>query len=256
MLATTPWDQLQARIAPARERLLSHPIYARLTRIEALHRFMQHHVFAVWDFMSLLKALQRRFCCVEVPWLPPADGQIARLINEIVLAEETDDDGQGGYLSHFDLYRRAMRLSGAEPGPMEPFLAALSQSHSVDEALSLAQVPASVAGFVRQTFDVIASGDDCALAAAFTMGREDLLPDVFARIVARLNDQAHGGLDDFLFYLSRHIELDGEEHGPMAARLVASLCGNNPDNWQRAEQAALASLDARRRLWDGALAAF
>ena len=105
--------------------------------------------------------------------------------------------------------------------------------------------------FVRQTFNVIDGGNLCAIASAFTFGREDLLPAVFQRIVDELNVEASGGLEDFKYYLERHIGLDGQEHGPMANRLLLSLCGSDESRWRVAEQAAADCLEARRGLWDG-----
>jgi hypothetical protein len=100
-----------------KDALLGHPVYREINSLAALRLFMEHHVFAVWDFMSLLKTLQVRLCCVGVPWLPAADPQATRFINEIVLAEESDEDGQGGYLSHFGLYLRSMTRCGPTPAP-------------------------------------------------------------------------------------------------------------------------------------------
>ena len=91
----------------------------------------------------------------------------------------------------------------------------------------------------------------CAIAAAFTFGREELLPDVFQRIVDELNVEISGGLNDFKFYLNRHIELDGDHHGPMAARMITRLCNADDDKWRIAEHAASKSLEAREALWDG-----
>jgi hypothetical protein len=110
-------QRIQERLTPLKAALLTHSIYQEIDRPDSLRLFMEHHVFAVWDFMSLLKALQRRLCCVEVPWLPAADPLGSRLVNEIVLAEESDDDGQGGFASHFELYRRAMKRCGANSPP-------------------------------------------------------------------------------------------------------------------------------------------
>lgn len=246
---------LQERIAPLRQELLAHPIYQRIAAIADLRLFMRHHVFAVWDFMSLLKSLQRRLTCVDVPWLPPADAAAARLINEIVLGEETDTDGQGGYASHFELYRRAMIRCGAETSEIDRFASAMRDGATWRGALVTAEVPPAVRRFVERTFAVIESGDLPELAAAFTFGREDLLPDVFQRVVDELRTQPGSGLDDFVYYLRRHIELDGDEHGPMAIRLVTSVCGDDELAWQRAEEAAVGALAARRDLWDAMLAA-
>lgn len=243
--------QINDRLMPLKTALLNHAVYQVIDRQESLRTFMAYHIFAVWDFMSLLKALQRRLTCVEVPWLPADDPMGTRLVNEIVLGEECDDDGRGGYLSHFGLYRRAMIRGGAKTDLIDEFLKQLRQGKSVAGALESALVPGFVGQFVRQTFDIIDGGNQCALAAAFTFGREDLLPAVFQQIVDRLNVEVGGGLEEFRYYLERHIGLDTDEHGPMAHRLLQSLCAADEKNWLIAERAAAASLEARRNLWDG-----
>ncbi|QDU28551.1 hypothetical protein ETAA8_36540 [Anatilimnocola aggregata] len=255
MPASAGLDHIQQHLLPLRQQLLAHPLYSRIDSLPALRTFMQHHVFAVWDFMSLLKTLQQRLCCVNVPWLPPVNGQAARLINEIVLGEESDEDGQGSYASHYDLYHRAMIACGADTGPIDRFGRLLQGGLSVDAALGEAELPASVRQFVAHTFQILATGNLAAIAAAFTFGREDLLPAVFQRIVDELNVESSGGLDQFQFYLQRHIQLDGDHHGPMAGQLVEMLCGHDPAQWQAAERAAISSLQARLVLWDGMLAA-
>ena len=244
-------QDIQERLGPLRTSLLDHPVYQEIDRLEALHLFMAHHVFAVWDFMSLLKALQRRLCCVEVPWLPAADPAASRLVNEIVLAEESDADGRGGFASHFELYHRAMVQCGANTTFIDGFLDELRHGKPVLLALESPAVPEFPRRFVKQTFAFIENGTICAIASAFTFGREDLLPSVFQRIVDELNDKTDGRLEDFKYYLNRHIELDGEEHGPMANRLLMSLCGSEETRWQVVEQTAIDSLTARREFWDG-----
>jgi len=241
---------IQARLTPLRTALLDHPIYREIDRLDSLYLFMEHHVFAVWDFMSLLKSLQRRLCCVELPWLPAADPAASRLVNEIVLAEESDEDGKGGFASHFELYRRAMTRSGANTAGIDGFLGELRRGRLVPTALEAPGVPEPARRFVRQTFRLIDGGNLCAIASAFTFGREDLLPAVFQRLVDELNVEAGGRLEGFKYYLERHIGLDGDEHGPMAHRLLRSLCGSDESCWQIAEQAAVECLDARRQLWD------
>jgi hypothetical protein len=244
-------QHIQERLAPLRAGLLNHPIYQEIDRLDSLRLFMEHHVFAVWDFMSLLKALQRRLSCVEVPWLPAFDPLGSRLVNEIVVAEESDEDGRGGFASHFELYRRSMIRSGANTAPIDGFLGELRRGKPVSAALQSPGTPKCARPFVRQTFDIIEGGNLCSIASAFTFGREDLLPAVFQRIVDELNVEAGGGLEDFKYYLKRHIGLDGDEHGPMANRLLSSLCGADESRWQAAEQVAVDCLEARRGLWDG-----
>ena len=204
-------EQLRRRLTPLKNALLDHPIYREISSLGALRLFMEHHVFAVWDFMSLLKALQARLCCVGVPWLPAADPQATRFINEIVLAEESDEDGQGGFLSHFGLYQRAMTRCGANTTAIDSFLEELRKGSPVPAALAAVGVPACVGRFVRHTFDLIERGSLWSLASAFTFGREDLLPALFQRIVDELDVEAGGGLEDFRYYLRRHIGLDGGE---------------------------------------------
>ncbi|MFT5095018.1 MAG: hypothetical protein ACI93T_003862 [Porticoccaceae bacterium] len=243
--------RIKQRLDPLNDALLKHRIYDDIDRIEALRLFMEHHVFAVWDFMSLLKVLQRRLCCVEVPWLPAAEPQGSRFINEIVLAEESDDDGRGGFSSHFELYHRSMKQCGANTAGIDGFLSDIGRGVPVPTALASPTVPEAARRFVQETFKIIETGNLCAVASAFTFGREDLLPDVFQRIVDELNTEAGGRLEDFKYYLERHIGLDGDEHGPMATRLLQSLCGADDALWESAEQSAVACLIARQELWDG-----
>jgi hypothetical protein len=106
-----------------RRMLMAHPVYTSIRSVDELRIFMQHHAFAVWDFMSLLKALQKALSCVDVPWIPAGHPNTRRLINEIVMTEETDEDGLGGFISHFELYLDAMRQVGADTGAIDDFIA-------------------------------------------------------------------------------------------------------------------------------------
>lgn len=243
-------EHIQKRLGPLRVALLNHPIYEAIDGVVSLRLFMEHHIFAVWDFMSLLKALQRRLCCVDVPWLPALDPLGCRLVNEIVLAEESDDDGRGGFASHFELYYQSMRRCGANTAGIDALVGELRRGKPILVALQSPDVPEPAREFVGRTFDIVANGNLCSVAAAFTFGREDLLPAVFQRIVDKLNVETNGGLNGFKYYLERHIGLDGEEHGPTANRLILSLCSSDESRWEVAEQAAVDSLEARRQFWD------
>ena len=246
-----PIDYLQQEVAQTRHLLLNNEVYQRLQTLSDLRRFMEHHVFAVWDFMSLLKALQRELTCVQVPWVPTANAATRRLINEIVLEEESDVDPQGQPTSHFELYVRAMEECGADTGPIRRLVAAVSAGRSVAQALDAAQVPDSVRQFVDTTFGIIRRGRPHVVAAAFTFGREDLIPAMFRQLVDGLRDRFPGQLDTFTYYLDRHIQLDEEVHAPLAQQMVRELCADNPDSWLECQQVTIQCLESRMALWNG-----
>ncbi len=244
-------SKVNASLETQRTALINHPIYDNITTLRELKIFMEHHVFAVWDFMSLLKSLQKQLAGPAMPWLPPENRTAIRLINEIVLGEESDETPDGKFSSHFELYLQSMTDCGANVASINEFLNLIRRCVSVREAAAQTNVPRSVRLFLDNTFDTIESQQTIRIAAAFTFGREDLLPAIFEKIVDRLNLQNHGKLDNFRYYLNRHIELDAEHHGPMAERMIESLCGDNASNWQLAKLAARDALQARLCLWDG-----
>jgi len=243
--------QINARIGPSRDALLEHRLYRALGTLEDLALFMEYHVFAVWDFMSLLKALQMQLTCVGVPWLPTGDARVRRLVNQIVLGEESDSAPAGETGSHFELYLQAMREAGADPTRIERFIALLQAGEPVSNALETAAVPGPVAVFVRHTFAVIGRGQAHEIAAAFTYGREDLIPEMFSRLVGQLERQFPERLGMLRYYLDRHIALDGDEHGALGRQMVECLCVGGEHQGREAAAAAVAALQARIALWDG-----
>ncbi len=235
------------------KRLMSHPLYDELRDEESLRIFMRSHVFCVWDFQCLLKALQRLVTCVEVPWLPTADPEARRLVNEIVLDEESDEAPGGGHLSHFELYLQAMEECGADEGPIRVFLGDLRGGMHLREALARPALPSGVAAFVQTTLAVAESGHVHRIAAAFAYGREEIIPDMFRHLVQRFAETDPERWSTFRFYLDRHIEHDAEKHGPFARALVSRLCRSEESLWSEAEEMARQSLAARIRLWDDIL---
>ncbi len=236
------------------ERLVAHPIYSSIDNETALRLFMRTHVFCVWDFQSLLKSLQISLTCVTLPWLPTSDREARRLINEIVLDEESDTNPDGGYFSHFELYLNAMQACGADASFIQNFTAKLQQGDSFDTLLDNEQLPDGVKQFVKTTLDIARSGAPHRVAAAFTLGREDLIPEMFKQFVAQLSADSPSSWSLFLYYLTRHIETDGERHGPLSHALLSRLCGNDERLWSEAEETARHSLQARLDLWDAVFA--
>ncbi|MFO0949267.1 MAG: DUF3050 domain-containing protein [Planctomycetota bacterium] len=243
-------DSLQKELVPLRRQLLSHPVYESIVHAADLRVFMEHHVFAVWDFMSLLKFLQIRLTCVQVPWVPSENPRIRRMINEIVLAEESDIDDQGNPASHFEMYLHAMEAFAANTQPARQFVANLARGTSVTDSLVSAAAPVAVARFVETTWEIVASNQLHEIAAAFAIGREDIIPDMFQEIVSSLRRQQDASLDAYDYYLRRHMHLDAEEHGPMALGLLEELCGDDPQKWREVAATARKSLEARLSLWD------
>ena len=236
-----------------RARLLNHDLYDSVQTVGSLRLFMREHVFAVWDFMSLLKRLQQIVTCTEVPWVPPVDPMASRFINEIVLGEECDDDGRGGYASHFELYLQAMDEVGADTRPICEFVSKLRRRVPVEQALSEAAILPSTRDFVRSTLQLISLGQPHEIASAFFYGREDVIPDMFSRLVVSLPQQGVN-VERLVHYLKRHIELDGDEHGPLAMKLVANLCNQLPQRQLEADAAASQAILQRISLWNGVLA--
>jgi hypothetical protein len=244
-------EWIRAEIGTDRERVTTHPIYRGLRTGTDLTTFMEHHVFAVWDFMSLLKSLQRGLTCVTVPWLPTGSVASRRLINDIVLVEESDELGSG-FTSHFELYRAGMAEAGADHTAIDAFLAALGAGADVTRALRIAGPPEPSARFVTTTFDIIDYSPVHCQAAAFAFGREDLIPEMFDQVISTSPADRFRTFRD---YLDRHIEVDGEQHTPMAMQMLADLCGDDDAKWRDCAAAAGRALRARAELWDGIAAA-
>jgi hypothetical protein len=215
-------------IVPLKNGITSHEIFGAVSTIGQMRVFMEHHIFAVYDFMCLLKELQNKLTCTTSPWVPKSEKLVRRFINHMVLEEETDEDGQGGYASHLEMYQGAIESCGA-PEPAKEFN--------------------------RVTWGIIQSGKIHCVAAAFTFGREDPIPNMFRSFLKGLGEHYKGEFPLLRYYLDRHIHLDEDFHNPMAQLLVTRLCVDNRELWQEAEDTAKAAITARKNLWDGALKA-
>lgn len=228
----------------------NHGLYDLIRDARSLRLLMRSHVFAVWDFQSLLKALQVQLTCVEVPWLPTADPEARRFVNELVVDEESDICPWGGHLSHFELYRRAMVECGADVGPIDSLLAALRAGVPLAAALVGCGASEAVTRFVTTTLEVATSRSIHRIAAAFSLGREDVIPQMFTRLVDSFEAGQPGQWSTFRYYLERHIGNDADKHGPMARDLFGRLCGNSAALKAEALETARRCLLARIALWD------
>lgn len=254
-----PTLKFDARVvARLHESLNHHPVYAAVRTLEDLRVFMAHHVYAVWDFMSLLKTLQQQISPARQPWKPRGSGAARFFVNQIVLGEESDEglpdaDGNPTYASHFELYCDAMREVGADPEPAIRF-AELAADDGIEAAFASQAVPCASVEFMRTTFDFIATDSPHVAAAAFAIGREHIIPEMFRALLAKM-EIGRADAPVFHYYLDRHIHLDEDFHAPLSLKMVNELIGGIPARHAEAEAAASAAVEARLRLWDGTLAA-
>jgi hypothetical protein len=251
-LSTTE-KHLAETLRPDLQAIESHPVFGSVQSEAQLRTFMEYHVFPVWDFMSLLKFLQAELAPATWPWMPRPHGDLVRLVNDIVTGEESDKlpkshRSESTHASHFDLYLMAMREVGADTAPITEFLEVV-RSRGLDAALEAPMVPEPSRAFMKDTFALLREGKAHNVAASFSFGRENVIPGMFNSLLDKLGigeDRA----PIFHYYLKRHAELDGDEHGPAALRLVATLCGDDPAKLTEAIEAARAALASRARLWD------
>jgi hypothetical protein len=240
-------------IAGFRTRLENHPVYAAIGSLDDLRVFMQHHVYSVWDYMSLIKSLQGTVAPAAAPWLPGADTAVRRFVNELVMEEESDAVQLPGehdtrYLSHFELYCNAMQEIGADAGPARAFVARVAES-GIGAALAAASIPAASRCFMRRTFGFIDSGRPHVIAAAMAIGREHVIPVMFQALLDAMRVRERDA-PQFHYYLARHVHLDGGSHGPLSLRLLNHLCDNDPELYAEAMAAAEAAVSARLVFWD------
>lgn len=246
-----------AELEQAKAALGDHPAYHALDSIQSLRRFMEHHVICVLDFMSVVKSLQRDLTSMGAVWLPPADSEVARFINEIILDEESDAEftryaeaaglGPQPPSSHFEWYLAAMEEVGADTAPIRAVVARLRAGEDPQVVLADCELPDAAAAFGRNTFEML-RGPLHVRAAVFFHGREDVIPRMFMPLVKEL--QASGtpcGL--LLGYLERHIEADGEHHGPLAQRMLDAIFDGDEVKVAEGVRAAEVALAARRTLW-------
>ncbi|WP_282074815.1 DUF3050 domain-containing protein [Maribacter aquivivus] len=240
-------EEIEIILQPLREKLRNHALYSELKSVSDIQIFMENHVYAVWDFMSLLKALQINLTCTLLPWKPVINTNTARFINEIVLEEETDVNELGVLKSHYEMYLDAMVEVGADTTRISTFLNSINELDSVLSTIQNSDLNAAVKSFLSFTFETINTQQPHKIAAAFTFGREDLIPDMFLRIVEQAGEDAYPKLE---YYLRRHIELDGDEHGPLSLKMIQELCGDDAVKWHDVLECSEKALQQRIALWD------
>ena len=244
-------EYIEGKIKSLRDKLLNHRLYSNIERIEDLQIFTENHIYAVWDFMSLLKALQIKLTCTKTPWVPNNNSQTAYLINEIVLAEETDVNQLGERKSHYELYIEAMIDIGAKIEFPTKNINEIASSKNVFASIDNLELHKYIKEFLRFTFSVIEEGKPHKIAAIFTFGRENLIPNMFNEILREFEKNIKDeDISKLIYYFERHIELDEDEHGPMALEMVSMLAENDQKKWDEIEKISIEALEKRILLWD------
>jgi len=242
-------NSTQQKITEAQQNLTNHPIFSAVTSVERLRCFMETHVFAVWDFMTLVKRLQCDLTCITNPWIGVKDAESARLINEIVCSEETDILPDGTSISHFDMYRLAMKEIGANTGPIDTFIEFLLRDYSVHDALTFSGAPEEAKKFVLRTIAVASRGNLIDVAADFLNGRESIIPNMFRSLLSSWTvDETTVPM--FIYYLNRHICLDENEHGPASNRMLMNIVKQKGFSVGVIEYPSLTAIQARVDMWN------
>jgi len=242
---------INQNIQELKNQLLNHSLYEKVKTIDDLNCFLENHIYAVWDFMSLLKALQNKLTCTTTPWLPIGNPEVRYLINEIVVAEETDLALDGSRQSHFEMYLDAMQQCGANTMPLTNFLENVKSTQNIFVSIKQSNLHPNVKAFLDFTFRVIEEGKSHKIAAAFTFGREDLIPSMFTEILKKFQTNfPETNLSKLIYYFERHIELDADEHGPMAMKMITELCESNQIKWNEVEEISILALKKRIGLWN------
>lgn len=244
-----------------RNALLHHDIYGKVNSIPKVRKLMECHVFCVWDFMSLLKKLQREFTsCDERLWTPKGSSEVRFMINSIVLGEECDQDEQGNILSHFEMYLNAMNQVQANSLPVMNLVHDIKKMHRADGSQtfngledlkkmdSFQKLPPAIKNFVNLTLSYVFDPEPYKAVAAFTFGREDLISPMFLSVLKDLNVDREE-VSKLFYYLERHVEVDGDDHGPLSMKMMAKVCGHDAEKWKTVKQIAIDVIQSRHELW-------
>lgn len=243
--ATSKITLLEKKLSTLHEELSGHDVYKNLLNIQNLRVFMEYHVFAVWDFMTLLKGIQKNITCTQIPWRPSTyPKELVRLVNSMVLDEESDIDHNNEACDHFSLYVRAMEELGADSKPIKSFL----------KNLDIDQLTMPLREFVQFNITMAQSYPLHILVGVFYFGRENLIAKIFEPILENLKSFSHNTIPkSLIYYLQRHVELDGSTHSTQCKKLLETVCMDNPKSYQEALSFGIQACLLRKKLWDRAL---
>ena len=244
-------DKITQNLEPLKSKLKNHNLYNIINTQEDLKIFCESHVFAVWDFMSLLKKLQVELTSINIPWMPSNNSEVSRLINEIVAGEETDETLDGSAISHYEMYINAINDIGVDTNLISNQISSLNDINTIIDDINKLDIDDYIKEFLKFTFRIINNDKTHEIASAFTFGREDLIPDMFIPLLEKINSSDNTRIDKLIYYFKRHIEVDGDMHGPMAMKMLSFLCSDDETKINESLVASKDALKVRIALWDG-----
>tara|TARA_B100000427_G_scaffold287193_1_gene261644 strand:- start:79 stop:894 length:816 start_codon:yes stop_codon:yes gene_type:complete len=252
MKPNTNIERISDNLSDLRNDLKSHALYKSIHSLEDVKIFMENHIFAVWDFMSLLKSLQRQLTCISVPWIPTGNPILTRFINEIVLGEESDFNELNEPKSHFEMYLEAMDQIDAQKTEIELLIKNVKLGNDIEHSIKSLNIHQTVKNFIQYSFQIVKTKQIHKISSAFTYGREDIIPDMFIAIINEV-DPKNTKYQKLKYYFERHIEIDGDLHGPLSHKMLIKLCGDDQKKWDEVYLVAKNSLENRVKLWDAIL---
>ena len=220
-------DKIAQNLEPLKSKLKNHNLYKIINTPEDLKIFCESHVFAVWDFMSLLKKLQIELTSINIPWMPSNNSEVSKLINEIVAGEETDENQDGSATSHYEMYINAIKDIDVDTNLISNQISSLNDINTIIDDIKKLNIDDYIKEFLIFTFGIINDDKIHEIASVFTFGREDLIPDMFIPLLEKINSSDKTRIDKLIYYFKRHIEVDGDMHGPMAMKMLSFLCGDD-----------------------------
>jgi hypothetical protein len=242
-------DKYKDEITELKNSIYYHKLFQKKLNIAQARYFMECHVFSVWGFMSILKALQFSISKNTLPWLPTLNTRngLTNFINEIVLSEESDCIDGIGYISHFEIYLEAMKEINADTTQIMQLIKNIEEKGFSDHFIKKLEILDEVKNFIRFDLNTAISGSLPRIIGSFTLGREKVIPNMFKHILSSIDNTNY--TNKFITYLNRHIDIDGDRHGPLSTELLKKLC-DSEHSLEIAYQSGIHSLSLRLKVWD------
>ena len=231
-----------------KQKITAHPLFANKLEPKQICKFMESHIFAVWGFMSILKSLQKMITPNNLPWMPNKNTKngLVNFVNEIILCEESDYIEGIGFISHFEIYLLAMKNMDAKTDQLDKLISIISSKGYDEKYLDNIDATAEVKSFLKHDLEVSMNGTLPEIVGAFTLGREKVIPNMFGYILPAIKETSSSKY--LITYLERHIDIDGDRHGPLSMKLLNASCDRK--QLSLAYATAIKSLELRLLVWD------